>query len=217
MLDSIILSGFVVGLVASMPPGPVTVLCIQRTLSCNRRSGFVSGLGATVADLIFAIVAFFSVAVVVRLVEDNMMAVKIVAGLVVVGIGLKVLFSNPVIQIRRNRAGKTNLWHDFLTVFAVTIANPAYILVYIFLFAAFGLNHSSVSILQSSLMLGGVLIGSAAWWFVLSMLASLLRRGGFRPRHLLWINRISGTAIIVLGIFVVTSAFFYTPLDGMLH
>ena len=52
--------GILIGLVASVPLGPIGLLCIQRTLSKSHRSGFVSGLGAATADSMFATVALFS-------------------------------------------------------------------------------------------------------------------------------------------------------------
>ena len=41
----LLLQGMGVGIAASITVGPVAVLCIQRTLSKSRRSGFASGLG----------------------------------------------------------------------------------------------------------------------------------------------------------------------------
>ena len=51
--------GMGVGLASSITVGPVAVLCIQRTLSKNRRSGLASGMGVASADMIMAIIAFF--------------------------------------------------------------------------------------------------------------------------------------------------------------
>ena len=53
-----LLKGFIVGICASVPLGPIGVLCIQRTLSKGRNSGFIPGLGAAVSDSIFAAIAF---------------------------------------------------------------------------------------------------------------------------------------------------------------
>lgn len=216
MLASIILRGFIVGLVASMPPGPVGVLCIQRTLSKSQKSGFVSGLGAAAADTVYACIAFFSLAFIVGFIERNVLLITTLGGLVVIGLGIRILFSNPVIQIRRNRAGKTNLWQDFLTVFLVTIANPVYVFFFIILFALFGLNTTSVGMWESSLMIAGVFLGGGAWWFVLSFLVSLFRKK-FRPRHLLWINRISAILIILLGIGAVLLEFFNVRIDEFIR
>ena len=64
--------GILIGLVASIPLGPIGLLCIQRTLSKSHRSGFVSGLGAATADSMFATVALFSLTVVMSFIENNM-------------------------------------------------------------------------------------------------------------------------------------------------
>jgi len=51
---------------------------------------------------------------------------------------------------------------------------------------------------QPIMLAGGVLVGSAAWWILLAMIA-----GAFRSRlnytHMLWINLISGGMLTVLG------------------
>ena len=41
-----LIKGLIVGLFASVPLGPIGVLCIQRTLSKGRNSGFITGLGS---------------------------------------------------------------------------------------------------------------------------------------------------------------------------
>ena len=53
----LLLQGMGVGIAASITVGPVAVLCIQRTLSKSRRSGFASGLGVACADTLMAIFA----------------------------------------------------------------------------------------------------------------------------------------------------------------
>ena len=51
---------------------------------------------------------------------------------------------------------------------------------------------------------------SLAVVFTLTFGVSFLRRK-FRPRHLLWMNRISGSVIVVLGAAAILSIFFHTP------
>jgi threonine/homoserine/homoserine lactone efflux protein len=214
MLASLFFRGILIGLIASIPTGPIGVLCIQRTLSKDQRSGFVSGLGAATADSIFATIAFFSLAFVMQFIEDNLTLVKVIGGLCVMGVGAKIFLSNPVVQIRRNRAGKSNLWQDYISVFLLTLANLAFILIYITLFAALGITQATVGQWNGWLMIAGVFTGGSLWWFVLTFLVSLFRKK-FRPRHLLWINRIAGAAIIVLGAAVVLTMFINIPLDGL--
>lgn len=48
--------GMVVGFVLCAPLGPIGILCIQRTLSVGRLSGFFSILGAAVIDAFYGVV-----------------------------------------------------------------------------------------------------------------------------------------------------------------
>ena len=212
---ALILRGLLIGILASIPLGPVGVLCVQRTLSRNHRSGFMSGLGAATADTFFACIAFFSLSVVLAFIQDNMMILKVIGGMCIMIVGVIIFMSNPVVQIRRNRAGKSNLWQDYISVFFITLANPAFILIFIALFAAFGLSESSLGIARGLLMIGGVFCGAALWWFSLTFAVSLLRKK-FRPRHLLWLNRISGSVIVVLGAAAVLTMFLNTPINGVM-
>ena len=55
-LLEIVVKGLIIGIVASAPMGPVGVLCIQRTLNKGRMYGFVTGCGAAVSDIIYALI-----------------------------------------------------------------------------------------------------------------------------------------------------------------
>ncbi len=210
----ILLRGLLVGLLASITLGPVGVMCIQRTLSKSRLSGLFSGLGAAVADTLFAILAWFFIAVIMSVIEDNIFVLKIVGGMFVVAVGVHYFLKNPVVQIRRNRAGRSNLGQDFASSFALTLTNPAFVLWLLVIFSALGVNSGSVAADDSSVsnvglgaqMILGFFMGAAAWWLALTSVVSLFRRR-FRPRHLLWINRIAGALITTLGAAAIVSAF----------
>jgi threonine/homoserine/homoserine lactone efflux protein len=49
--------GLLLGFSIAAPVGPIGLLCIQRTLARGRLHGFVSGLGAAMADACYGIVA----------------------------------------------------------------------------------------------------------------------------------------------------------------
>ena len=210
----IFIRGVLVGLMASIPLGPIGVLCIQRTLSKNHKAGFFSGLGAATADTVFATVAFFSLSFVLSLIEGHLTIIKAVGGMCVILVGSRIFFTNPVIQIRRNRAGKSNLWQDYLSIFLITLTNPALILVFVALFATFGFSKEILGAINGVTMIFGVFSGAALWWFTLTFFINLIRNK-FRPRHLLWMNRIAGAVIIVLGALVVFSVFLKMPSNGI--
>ena len=60
------------------------------------------------------------------------------------------------------------------------------------------MDKSSGSIIISALLLG-VFLGAALWWFLLSVFIDLFRKK-FRLRQLWYINRVSGSAIMLLGL-----------------
>jgi threonine/homoserine/homoserine lactone efflux protein len=207
----ILLRGVLVGLLASITLGPVGIMCIQRTLSKSRASGFASGLGAAAADSISATLAYFFIAFIASIIENNLPVLKVVGGIFVAGVGVHYFLKNPVVQIRRNRAGKTNLVQDFASTFVLTLTNPGFILWLLVIFSTFGVNADSnpeamtVSrVGAGAQMILGFFCGAAMWWFVLTSVVSLFR-SRFRPRHLLWINRIAGGLITSLGVGVIIS------------
>ena len=59
MLIDTVVKGIVIGLSISVPLGPIGMLCIQRTLNRGRKFGFITGLGATTSDLLYAVITLF--------------------------------------------------------------------------------------------------------------------------------------------------------------
>ena len=51
--------------------GPVGVLCIQRTLNKGRWYGFVTGIGAAVSDLIYAMITGLGMTLIMDLVTNG--------------------------------------------------------------------------------------------------------------------------------------------------
>lgn len=208
----ILLRGLCVGLASSITVGPVAVLCIQRTLSKNFRSGLASGLGVATADMIMAIIAFFFYSMLQAQIEEYSAILQVIGGIFVVIVGVYIFFQNPVPQIRKNRAGKTNLWQDYSSMFAFTLANFVVVIPYLLaFFAMFNVGLQSdgdvASLLRSGLTIVGFLAGAVLWWLSLTLTIDYFRRR-FRPRHMLTINHVAGIVIGVLGIYTIISTFF---------
>ncbi len=189
-------NGIVVGFSASIPLGPIGVLCIQRTLNRGRMSGFVSGLGAALSDTIYAVVAGFSLSFVLDVIEAQMLWLQLAGATVLIFLGVKIFRSNPVVQLRKQKKKNTDLMQDFASTFFITIANPLAIFLFITAFSLVGGNKGLGSQL---LMVGGVFIGASLWWLTLTSLVGLFRRK-INLRRLYWINKIAGGAIVSLVI-----------------
>ena len=206
--------GLYVGIAASITVGPVAVLCIQRTLSKNRKAGIVSGLGVACADTFMAMFALFFYSLLQASIEQYSTLLRIVAGILVVIFGVYIFLQNPVPQIRRNRAGKSSLWQDFASIFGFTIANFVMVVPYILtFFAIFKISGADMTgngfdgFLLAVCTIIGFLGGATAWWFTLACVINLFRRR-FRPRHMLTINHVAGLLIGLLGVYTILSTFF---------
>ncbi len=194
--------GIIIGLSASIPLGPIGVLCIQRTLNKGRKSGFISGLGAAAADGFYAIVAGFSVSVIIDYLTEYQTSLRIGGGIVLLFMGYKLFTTNPGKQLRdqlkRKRKG---LFGDFISIFALTISNPITIFVFMAVFAGFNLVESQSDHTNVFSLITGILLGATTWWFTLSTVVSIFR-GKFKLRRMLLINRIAGVLVILFGLFV---------------
>ena len=80
--------GICVGVAASITVGPVAVLCIQRTLSKNRRSGIISGIGVACADTLMAMIALFFYSMLQTQIEQYNTLLRVIGGIFVVIVGV---------------------------------------------------------------------------------------------------------------------------------
>ncbi|MFI3267710.1 MAG: LysE family transporter [Rikenellaceae bacterium] len=204
------------GLLGSIPLGPIGVLCIQRTLSKKFRSGFYSGLGAATADTIFAIVAIFFYSIVMSFIESQMQLMTIIGGLIIMAIGVSIFFKKSSLYIRKNRKAPKSYFKDYFSTLGLTIANPTYILVFIALFTTVGVDNHNMSFLNGLFVIVGVFCGATMWWLTLTYTINKIRLK-FKPYHLVVINKIAGGVIFVLGLIAVVSAVFQEELEKLEH
>ncbi|MFI3318655.1 MAG: LysE family transporter [Rikenellaceae bacterium] len=200
----------VAGLAASITVGPVAVLCIQRTLSKSYHSGLISGLGVALADTLMAVVAYFFYAMLQSQIDQYFGILSTLGGILVIVVGASIFFKNPVPQIRRNRAGHSSPWQDFISVFGLTLANFIMVIPYLLAFlAVFKISSSGESFSREGLMhgttvMGGFFTGAIAWWSALATLINSVRHR-FRPRHMLTLNHVAGIVIGLLGVYTIIS------------
>lgn len=196
----VFLKALIVGLGASIPLGPLGVLCIQKTLSKGKLSGFLTGLGASVSDTFYATISLLGLVFVDEFVRNHRALVFLIGGVIIILIGLKVYASNPVTQIKQKQT-KSNKVGDFLESFAMTITNPGSVFLIFAMFAAVRFDVSAFETEAKSVIytvLWGIFAGSALWWFTLTTLVNVFRKK-FRLKQLIMLNKIAGAVIAALG------------------
>jgi threonine/homoserine/homoserine lactone efflux protein len=203
-MNTLIFAGIAAGLLISVPLGPVGVLIIRKTMNRGRFSGYAGGIGATVADAFFAIIAGFGVSIITNFIDTYQMEIRILGGLILGILAYRIFSSNVVNEIRQ-KGKKSNLWSDFMHTYFLTLSNPLTIIVIGAIFAAGGpgRNAGESEILT---LISGVMIGAASWWLVLVTLVNLFRKN-IRLKTLWYLNKITGILIFVFAFLVFLSAF----------
>ena len=198
-------SGVIIGLIVAVPIGPVNLICIRRTLAFGPLNGFMSGLGASVGDTIFAIVTGFSLTVVAQLIRGFSSWIELLGGAMLVYFGIHTFFAKVIARIDdkdSKEQGASTLLRAMASTFALTITNPATLLGFAALFAGFGgLAGGHPNIMSAGFVVIGVAAGSTLWWLVLTTVVGLFH-ASISDRVMSIINRVSGFAIFGFGIAV---------------
>ena len=202
---SLLLRGFALGFAVAASPGPIFFLCVRRTLVQGRLAGLFSGLGVATADGFYAAIATFGVAALTTAFVAGRRPLALVGGAVLIALGLRILIervrsAEPAAAI----TGRGLAW-AYASTLGLTITNPTTIVSFAALAATLGFGTGG-SLIRPASVVAGVLLGSAAWWCILVVAASLLR-ARLTPGVVRGISTFSGLAIAVLGILAVVSAF----------
>ena len=207
------LKGFLVGMCASAPIGPIAILVVQKSLSKGHKAGFVSGLGASVVDTFYAFIAIFALAFAQRLIEQHQNLILIVGGLVLSIVGVSMAFSNPFRKMKKDGKSRVST-KDFGQAVVMGISNPMAIFVMFTLFAFFGLAKDAPQTWSVAPILISVSLGSVTYWFSISWILSRFAKN-FRMRTILWISRITGAIIVIIGIALFGQGAFNVVFKGM--
>ncbi len=195
---SLFIKGLIVGFVIAAPVGPVNILCIHRTLTVGRRSGLVSGLGAALADTMFGIIAALGLTLIADFLIAQQVWFRSIGGVIIIVLGARALYYTPKPRHEIERRWHKRMAGDFTSTFALTITNP----ITIFSFAAILATANAVvpedDYSAAWALIGGVFLGSQLWWTTITFGSNLFRHH-LDENGLTWLNRISGSLIILCG------------------
>jgi threonine/homoserine/homoserine lactone efflux protein len=193
------LKGCLLGFSIAAPVGPIGVLCIRRTLAEGKLAGFLSGMGAAFADMIYGSIAAFGLAALTNWLIQWQNALQFLGGGFILYLGVRAFFS----PVRDNAPSSTakGLLGNTISTFLLTLTNPMTILSFIALFSGLGAVGQSSGFYGAAFLVLGVFVGSALWWLILSQGIGLFRRK-MSSSLLGWVNHISGIVIFAFGVFL---------------
>ena len=196
MDSSLFIQGMIIGLTLAVPVGPIALLCLQRAVTDGRLHGIVSGIGVATADSFYAAVTFLGLTVISGFIIANQFSLRLAAGVVLILVGVRIFLSIPA-QMGVKTEHETYL-RDYLSMVAITIANPLTLIFFIAILPGFGVVFHENSVLTASEFVSGVFIGSTLWWIILCGAIGSVR-SRISAGHLKLINRISGVMIVCFG------------------
>jgi threonine/homoserine/homoserine lactone efflux protein len=194
------MKGMAIGLSIAAPVGPIGVLCIRRSLRDGMAAGFVAGLGAATADAAYGAVAGFGLTAVSGFLIGQRFWIGLIGGIFLCYLGVRTFMSRPAAESAAEPGG--SLPAVYASTLVLTLANPATILSFAVIFAAFGLGAAVDYPAATSLVLG-VFAGSALWWLALSGFVGLVR-SRVKPAWMLAVNRASGAVLLAFGIYALS-------------
>lgn len=197
MLMSLFIKGVIIGLAVSVPLGPIGILIIQRTVNKDRVSGFLSGMGATITDVIYAVVAGFSLTYIIEFIRAHELVFQIFGAVMVLALGLFIFLKNPVADLKKYKRKGSTYFSDILSTFLITFPNPLVVFIFLGIFASSGIVFQMDQPLAAVLLIVGIFVGANLWWITLTGVVSLFRHK-FNLRVLWWFNKIAGAIIVLL-------------------
>ena len=203
------LTGFLSGMLLSMPIGPVNLTIINE----GTRNGFLRallvGLGAATMDLIYCSIAFtsFSSFFKIRLIKTSM---EVFSFVFMLFLGMKFLSAKTVAvpaelgraasRIEQRLGEKLHPHSAFMTGFVRVLGNLGVLLFWIILAGNFlARDWVEDSLAGKAACIAGVGLGANLWFFALSWVSSR-GHGRLSEKTLLRMEHFSGLCLIALGL-----------------
>jgi threonine/homoserine/homoserine lactone efflux protein len=195
------LTGFLSGLLLSIPVGPVNMTIMNEGARQGFIQGALVGLGASLMEVIYCAIAFTGFASFFTKGYVKA-AMEVFSFAFMVGLGLKFLMEKSVPTSHRfGQTIETRLHPTsaFMTGFVRTMGNPGVLLFWIILAANF-ISREWVppTWAGKGACVLGVALGTSTWFFTLSWAVSRGHKK-FSDKTLLWMEKGSGVGLLALG------------------
>jgi len=187
--------GLIIGFSIAAPVGPIGILVIRRTLSDGRLTGLVTGLGAATADALYGCIGALGLTFISGALLGGQAWLRLIGGMFLCYLGVRTFLAPPA--ERAAPVTGATLLRSYGSTLLLTLTNPSTILSFAAVFAGLGLGNTNGQYSAATLV-GGVFLGSALWWLLLSGGINLAR-ARISPGALMWINRGAGVVILSFG------------------
>lgn len=190
--------GLAIGFMISAPMGPVGILCIQRTLNKGRRSGFFTGIGASISDLLYCLLTGFGLSFIEDTLRENQIWIQLFGSALLFCFSIYLFRKNPSAALRKPAAPPSDS-KNILGGFLFTFSNPLILFLIIGLFARFNFLTTDLKFYHYIAGYLSILAGAIGWWWLVTYIIDKVR-AHFNLRSMWLINRIIGVIILLFAI-----------------
>lgn len=200
MVGIALLRGLMVGLIFGVPAGAIGALTLQRALAYGFWPGFLTGLGSSAADVLYACVGVFGLTVISDFLAAHQGIISVVGGIIIAILGVLILRRKNIVTVQKEQKA-IPLPACFATAFAAAISNPSTILSFFAAFAVLGIGND-LTAAEGVSLIAGILLGTGCWWALISGLAARFR-GRVTQRAGKILNLALGTLMFLFGVVMV--------------
>lgn len=195
------IKALLIGIIASAPPGPVSLLVMQKTFCNGRKAGFSAGVGSAFIDTFYAVASLFAFMVIGDFFSRNKSWILVIGGLLVACVGYSMFKRKPITAVKVAETSSAKAIQYALQAAGCALANPGALAYMFALVALFRLDVSEASS-PMWLIVAFVFLGALTWWFSLAYAADKMRNN-FKIQTLNRVNKAAGLVVIGFGVVLI--------------
>lgn len=192
-------------LLGAMSPGPSFLVVARISISESRRNGIAAAAGMGVGAVTFAILALLGLKTLFTIIPWLYITMKILGGIYLVYIGISMWRgAKEPISVETEGSVEHNTWQSvFITALFTQLSNPKTAVFYSSIFAA--LLPQTVPLTVEIVLPLLVLLVEIGWYCVVALLLSSAAPRSAYIRSKVWIDRVAGGVMGLLGIKLIVS------------
>lgn len=205
MIINLLMKGIIIGSLAAIPIGPISILIIQNTLNKGKIAGITLGIGSASADVLHTLIIGLGLSFVAKNLYYYLIPLDVIGGIFLCYLGTRIFIVKYDWNIKTY--DKKDIITTFFSSFFITFISPLSIFLYFSLLIQTNVLVYLKNYFYLSLLGLGVFIGAMIWWIILSNVVSVLKN---RINHSKFkiINKISGFLLIGFGVYELISSLF---------
>lgn len=195
----IFLKYIAIGFAVAVPVGPMSLLCIDRTLRKGFVAGAVFGTGIALADITYAFIVGIGMASVQTWLSHYGDGLRVAGAVIIAVLAIPMLRQRAVVAPQREVPNAH--WRATAAAYTLTMSNPHTILLFATVLAATSLTLDATDAVIFAI---GVGIGSLSWWL---MLTAIMQRIAHRlsATTITSINRVMAIMLIGIAVYLLAS------------